>query len=392
MPISPELTLSRIPTLLDAVESPEDLAEYSHFRHELPRSARPLTPIADYPQTALPVSTRSLLEWHGSAAYEAAFDAFRDYPERSLCREIDRVLLYHLVRSLRPEHVVEIGTYFAAGTEVLARALWECGTGTLHTADPYGKIRCPSLLARWEDRLRAHVRFYPWNSMELFQHLGERQTQLDLAFIDGNHDFEFALFDLQAASKLMRPGGVIVMDDANQSGPFWASKVFLDQNPGWSELGNCLALAKSNDPFGPVPTLFPGSKFLLLHAPREIHVGELPFSTGQVAFDGTQLTGLEFELPPQQHGEVQGRIFLRGFPTGERPEQIETLFRLSLRGETSATLRLKQPVRTRRAGDSPRPRQTVEVVLLWQPERGSESLKLIRPPTPLTTSALPTPD
>lgn len=71
--------------------------------------------------------------------------------------------------------------------------------------------------------------------------MDKKDVVLDLILIDGNHDFEFALFDLQMAARLMRPGGIVVMDNAEQSGPFYAAKQFLDRNPAWRELGRCIA-------------------------------------------------------------------------------------------------------------------------------------------------------
>jgi hypothetical protein len=52
-----------------------------------------------------------------------------------------------LIRTLRPQAVAEVGTLFAGTTEVMARALWENGSGVIHTADPYGADRCPEIIA-----------------------------------------------------------------------------------------------------------------------------------------------------------------------------------------------------------------------------------------------------
>jgi predicted O-methyltransferase YrrM len=373
-----------VATLLDAVGTPKELAEFTYYRHDLPLAHRPLEPVAFYPDEPAEITETSLRDWAASAQFRAAEAMFVDYPDRSLCRPIDRMLLYHLVRSLRPVHAVEIGTYFAAGAEVLARALWENGSGLLHTIDPYGKIRGPGLIGRWDERLRDHVRFYPWNSMEFFQHLAEKQLPLELVFVDGNHNFENALFDLESAAKRIRPGGIVVMDDANQSGPFWAAKVFLEQNPGWMELGDCLSLADSNDPFGPLPSLFEGSKFLILKASSQVCVGQLPYSTGEVSYSERQLAGLELSLVPGQTGELLGRAFLRGFPGGENPEQLQTRFRIEIRGESRRTWAFDSILRTRYSDRPQLPKQTVELVLLWRPSRGRDALKLNSAPRPIS--------
>ena len=42
----------------------------------------------------------------------------------------------------------------------------------------------------------------------------------DLAYIDGGHDYEIAKGDWDACSSRLKPGGVIVMDDASVNTPF----------------------------------------------------------------------------------------------------------------------------------------------------------------------------
>ena len=58
-----------------------------------------------------------------SRNYERAKDYFREYPGHSLLYDSSRAFLYELVRGMRPSAVLEIGTYRAGTTEVLARAM-----------------------------------------------------------------------------------------------------------------------------------------------------------------------------------------------------------------------------------------------------------------------------
>lgn len=60
-----------------------------------------------------------------------------------------------------------------------------------------------------------------------------------------------ALFDLQMAARRRRPGAIVVMDNAKQSGPFRAARDFLTINPLWRELGNAIAGAAPSSPFNP---------------------------------------------------------------------------------------------------------------------------------------------
>lgn len=368
------------PPLLDAVSTVENLQEFSRYRSDLNRTIRPLAPIAEYPARAGTVTQESLRHWHASPGFAVISQYFADYPERSLCRACDRALLYHLVRTIRPQHAVEIGSYFTASTEVMARALWENGEGIVHTIDPFGKLRVPALLSQWDARLRAHVEFHPWFSMQFFQHCCDRNLPLDLVFVDGNHDFEYALFDLLSAARLTRPGGIVVMDDINQSGPFWAAKLFLQQFPGWHELGHALSVAESDDPLGPVPTVVPESKFLILQAPHDVVVGPIPFSTGQVAYEGNRVQNLDFSLEPGQSGKLFGRVFLRSFAADRRPEQIEGRFQFRCDGGSQQTARLADALQTSRGGSEPDARQTVETVVLWRPDEAGQPLRMQNAP------------
>ena len=46
-----------------------------------------------------------------------------------------RAVLFSLIRMHRPQVVAEIGTLHAGATEIMARALWENGTGIVYTTD-----------------------------------------------------------------------------------------------------------------------------------------------------------------------------------------------------------------------------------------------------------------
>ncbi len=62
----------------------------------------------------------------------------------------------------------------------------------------------------------------------------------DLVLVDGGHDDQYALFDLQMTARLLKPGGIVIMDNAEQTGPFKAARTFLAENRAWRELGGAL--------------------------------------------------------------------------------------------------------------------------------------------------------
>src|SRR5262249_26485875 len=155
--------------------------------------------------------------------------------EISLMSEHSQALLYCTIRLLRPKLVVEIGTYRAGTAKVIAWALAANGSGMLHTVDPFGKSRVPSILASWPDHLRDIVSYFPVNSMEYFGDLTQTGTQSELIFVDGNHDYECASFDIESAARVATPSSFIFIDNTNQAGPFLAAQDFIKHHPSWIE-------------------------------------------------------------------------------------------------------------------------------------------------------------
>ncbi len=122
--------------------------------------------------------------------------------------------LYFLVRELRPDRVLELGTaHGLSGLHVLA-AFEENKHGHLHTVeiDP----------TRRELAVQAFERFFPhstrWTSIEssfsgVLPRLAQELDPLDLVFEDGPHSREVTLQAFEQTIDCLRPGGVYVVDD-----------------------------------------------------------------------------------------------------------------------------------------------------------------------------------
>ena len=74
--------------------------------------------------------------------------------------------------------------------------------------------------------------------MDFYMEMERQSVRPGVVFVDGNHDYEFALFDIGRAAKYMTPGGFIFVDNVAQPGPFFAARDFLSANPGWREIGD----------------------------------------------------------------------------------------------------------------------------------------------------------
>jgi hypothetical protein len=57
------------------------------------------------------------------------------------------------------------------------------------------------------------IDFHEVPSYQYLARLAEARTKIDFAFVDGGHTFDYVLVDFFLIDKLLKPGGVIVLDD-----------------------------------------------------------------------------------------------------------------------------------------------------------------------------------
>lgn len=312
---------------------------------------------------------------------------FRGYPPGSFVSDTQRAFLFWLIRVMKPRAVAEIGTAFCGTSEIIARALWENGTGILHTTDPFGAERAPPIIRKWPEPLQDVTRFFPLSSMDFFIMLSEAKTMLDIAFIDGDHDFEFAYFDVLMAARLLRPGGVMVIDNTNQTGPYYAAAQFLHDNPDWIELGNAMTGFRSSQPFSIPRSSLPNSDCLLLKAPAAYSIGRIPRSPGQLEA-GPRITGFSMNIAtPKFHGLLHYRFVLRAFRDGNREiEEYKRAGKIALNSATTGDVlnhHLDPPLVSlmqERHGDC---LHTLEIELAWEGSETPGTLQLSAPPKPI---------
>jgi predicted O-methyltransferase YrrM len=138
----------------------------------------------------------------------------------------DRRALYYLVRAVRPELLLEIGTHIGSSTVALALAAKEDRSdgvgGRIVTVDvrdvndertkPWEQFQMTvSPFRMLSDLGLEHtVRFV---ASEASQYLRETENLFDLIFLDGDHDAEAVYREIPLALKRLRPDGLIVLHD-----------------------------------------------------------------------------------------------------------------------------------------------------------------------------------
>ena len=123
--------------------------------------------------------------------------------------------LQEMIRSARPQVSVEVGCAYGISSLYICEALREVNAAKHIIMDPYQHTE-------WEGIGLANLRragyldivdFHEVASHQCLSRLTEERVTVDFAFIDGNHVFEYVLVDFFLIDKLLRPGGIVVLDD-----------------------------------------------------------------------------------------------------------------------------------------------------------------------------------
>ena len=251
------------------------------------------------------------------------FFAANEAIERALVSPVTQALLFTLVRNIRPEHVIEIGTYKASTTEAICRALYANNRGIIHTVDPNGAGMVFDTLRKWPAVLRHHICFYPTDSMDFYDLARHDDIRADVVFVDGNHDYEFALFDIESAARLIRPGGFIIIDNVSQAGPYFAARDFLRNHSRWHECGHCIDNYRPGFPFDPHRTTIINTDACALRAPTNYFVGDRPTTRGQQIVAESKIDGISLVVAQPATGTLYLQCVVRVFGTPPTEATIE---------------------------------------------------------------------
>ncbi|NQV61646.1 MAG: class I SAM-dependent methyltransferase [Alphaproteobacteria bacterium] len=348
---------------------------------------KPIIDVVDADLSLFAKPAARLLDLPDRPGFERAMAFFDDYPARGLSDTKSSAFMHCLVRALQPKLFVEIGTYYAGMTEVVARAMLTNGNnGLLLTIDPFGNHRVPGILKSWPHELSRLVSYMPLDSMGFYTEVDTIKSTVDVCFIDGNHLYEYVFYDLNSMAQRMRPGGIVVMDDYSQPGVFWATKHFLDLNPGWREISGVFDDFDPNAPFTSIRPTVPGTGFLVLAAPNTIEIGDGPSVFEYSEYRETAISGYRLNLGP---GNVAGRlhalVYLRSFfddgSLGD-PEQLEIVTSTEISGEDGEqSVLFDTPLATNY--DRSLTKREVEINLIWAPSDGRTRLRLLQQPDPI---------
>jgi len=142
-------------------------------------------------------------------------------------------LYYGLVRSLRPQHILVIGSGFGFSVVCLALGLKDNSLGRLSFVDPSysvlkeGPLRTVGGTGQWDEPKRVMARFrrfgvehlvthFKHTSADFFADYGERGLpRIDLAFIDGSHAYGDVRHDFLKVLEHSHRNSYILLHDTN---------------------------------------------------------------------------------------------------------------------------------------------------------------------------------
>ena len=188
--------------------------------------------------------------------------------------EDEAITLYELARHLPADApvAVEIGSWQGKSSLVLSKGLKGKARPTLYCIDPFNGDAGPTdrvLYGREMGSMNTSLKETFLNNMKRhgvldvvhplagysFEFAPDFKEQIDLLFIDGNHEFDAVLKDYEQWSPMLRAGGIIAFHDVvmnpdpDPEGPVLVAKKHIFNNPLWADVrvvDNLLVARKSS--------------------------------------------------------------------------------------------------------------------------------------------------
>ncbi len=125
--------------------------------------------------------------------------------------------LQAIVSEIKPAVSLEVGLANGLSALFICEVLAQQRSARHIIIDPYQETNWQSvgLTNLRRAGYGTFIEFYPLPSHQALPQLEARDVTLDFAFVDGAHTFDYALVDFFYVDRMLRVGGVIVLDDTD---------------------------------------------------------------------------------------------------------------------------------------------------------------------------------
>lgn len=131
----------------------------------------------------------------------------REVPADDSASVAEKMLLYWLLRDMKPETVIETGTHRGLTSLYMAHALMDNQKGHLYTADPFewGQRANFDKFPEMSDR----ITFFKTEGRQMIDTL----DKIDFAFIDGYHEVKDVVPEIENLLPRLTSGAIVIFHD-----------------------------------------------------------------------------------------------------------------------------------------------------------------------------------
>jgi hypothetical protein len=133
----------------------------------------------------------------------------------------ERLLMYSLVRGLRPARCLEIGTHFGGSTTITCAALDDVGAGRLVCVDPHPLVPADV----WAGLAHRATMLRGMSPGALADAMAMAGGPFDFVFIDGDHTHAGVVRDVEAVLAVAAPGAHLLFHDSH----YWEVRDAIDE-------------------------------------------------------------------------------------------------------------------------------------------------------------------
>lgn len=197
----------------------------------------------------------------------------------------DRIMLYALVRGLRPERAIEIGVRWGGSARIITNAMEDNGVGEVVGLDPDVADFRPGE-AELHHRYKICVGYSP---QDVPRAVGMLNGPLEFAFIDALHTHDAVYSDFKAVAAHLAPGAHVLFHDTYHQGIDAAIREVMVETPGFTDCGFI-----TRSPHFRPPVLYQGL--------RLVRYGQLEVDSHSLIRDACRISGKpEPDFDPYYH-------------------------------------------------------------------------------------------